>query len=362
MFANKYIEELKPYPLVTHKVWELNEKQEVLKLDWNESTIPPSPKVKENILKFLDDGKLHWYPDVDNSLLMEELLKYNKIPSGYLQYFASSDSLHEYIIRAFAFPGDKISIIAPTYDNFRAVVESAGGIVNFYYSDKNFHLDVEHFKSYLELQSPKIVYICNPNNPTGSIYNKEVLEQIISEFQHILFIIDEAYYEFTNISCKDLVIKFENIIITRTFSKAFALASFRIGYAISSRSNIALLSKIRNPKNISSLSQIAAISVLKDIEYMQNYVQQVKMAKTFFDSELKKLGFVTIGEGGNFSLIKINLSIKKEFISSLELDNIYVRDYGHVKGLENFLRITIGTKDQMKKVIECIKALNFHSL
>ncbi len=321
MFANKYIKVLKPYPLVSHRAWELQGNEDVLKLDWNEATVPPSPQVKENILKFLENGNMHWYPDVNNSLLLEELSKYNDLPIENLQYFASSDSLHEYIVRTFIEPEDRIVIVAPTYDNFRAVVESNGALTEFYYLNEDFKLDIEHFENYLTLHHPKIVYICNPNNPTGTMYKKETVEQLITKFENILFIIDEAYFEFTNNTCKDFVLEHENLLISRTFSKAFALASFRVGYVLSSQHNIKLLSKIRNPKNISTFSQIAAISVLQDKEYIQNFVNQVNEAKKFFYTELKKIGYIVMGDGGNFSMIKFDFSIKKEFIKYFELKN-----------------------------------------
>ncbi len=355
MFANKYVKVLKPYPLVSHRAWELQGKKEVLKLDWNEATFPPSPKVKENIINFLDSGNMHWYPDVNNTLLLDKLSEYNKIPVENLQYFASSDSLHEYIVRTFIEPEDRILIVAPTYDNFRAVVESNGALTEFYYLNDEFKLDLEHFENYITLHKPKIVYICNPNNPTGTLYKKEDIEQLIIKFPNTMFIIDEAYYEFTDISCKDLVVEYENILVSRTFSKAFALASFRIGYVISSQYNVKLLSKVRNPKNISTFSQIAAISVLSDIEYMKNYVDSVNKAKIFFKDELKKMNINVFDDGGNFAFLNMDFSVKKQFIEFLESKNIFVRDYGHVKGMENYLRITIGTLEQMNIVIQEIK-------
>ncbi len=354
MFANKYVKVLKPYPLVSHKAWEFENSKDVLKLDWNEATIEPSLKVKENIIKFLENGNMQWYPDVNNKLLLEELSKYVRLPKDNIQYFASSDSLHEYIVRTFIEPEDRIVVVSPTYDNFRAVVESNGALTEFYYLDEKFNLDIEHFENYLILHRPKIVYICNPNNPTGTIYEKEMIEQLLTKFRDILFIVDEAYYEFTNNTCKDLVLDYDNLLISRTFSKAFALASFRVGYAISSAHNIKLLSKIRNPKNISTFSQIAAISVLQDVGYMQKYVIEVNKAKKYFDAELLKIGYEVFGVGGNFSFIKLDFSLKSKFITFFEENNIFVRDYGHVKGMENYFRITIGTMEQMKRVLQVI--------
>lgn len=355
MFANKYVKALKPYPLVSHKAWEVENKKGILKLDWNEATIEPSPKVKENILKFLDTGTMNWYPDVNNTELLKKLSLYSKVPMENVQYFASSDSLHEYIVRTFIEPENKIVIVAPTYDNFRAVVESNGAFTEFYYLDDDFKLDIECFEHYLELHKPKMVYICNPNNPTGTLYKKELIEQLISKFENIMFIVDEAYYEFTGESCANLVLDYENILISRTFSKAFALASFRVGYVISSQHNVKMLSKIRNPKNITTFSQIAVISALDDLEYMKSYVKEVLNAKVYFKKELKKLNLNIFDDGGNFAFMQLDNSIKKDFIHNLSLQNIFIRDYKHVKGMENYLRITVGTEEQMKIVVKAIK-------
>lgn len=355
MFANKYVKVLKPYPIVSHKAWELQGLEDVLKLDWNESTEPPSPKVKEEISHFLEKGNMNWYPDVNNVRLLAALSKYTQLPVENLQYFASSDSLHEYIVRAFINPGDRIAIMAPTYDNFRAVVESNGALTDFYYLDDEFNLDLEYFENYLKLHEPKIVYICNPNNPTGTLHTKETIIKLVSTFTNTLFIIDEAYYEFTKVSCGGLVLEYENILISRTFSKAFALASFRIGYVVSSQSNIKLLSKIRNSKNISTFSQIAAIAALDDIGYMQNYVTEVLTAKKYLVESLTDLGCRVFESGGNFILIKLDFSIKTELLELLDSKNIFVRNYAHVKGMENYFRITIGTVKQMKIVFSIMR-------
>lgn len=359
MFANKYVKSLKPYPVSSHKAWEIKDKSSILKLDWNEATISPSPRVKENIIKFLDNGKINWYPDTNNINLLKEISKYNMVPLENLQYFASSDALHEYIMRVFVEPNDKITIVAPTYDNFRAVVESNGAVVDFYYLDDKFELDFENFKQHLILNTPKIVYICNPNNPTGTLYDKEDIENLVINFPSTMFVVDEAYFEFDGISCKELALKYENILISRTFSKAFALASFRIGYAITNKTNIELLSKIRNPKNITSFSQIAAISVLEDIDYVKKYVNEVKKAKEYFKRELSdlKLNFICHknGGGGNFLLIELEYLKKQKMIEFLLNKNIFVRDYSHVKNMENYFRITIGTIEQMEKVVLAIR-------
>jgi histidinol-phosphate aminotransferase len=355
MFVNSYVKNLIPYKVVTHKAWE--GKNDILKLDWNEATIPPSPKVFEAINRFLNEGSLNWYPDLDNSELLNKLATYVGLGVKNIQHFASSDSIQEYIVRTFVTCGDEVTIIMPTYDNFRVIVEGSGAVINSYYLEKDFSFNKEHFTEHLNLYKPKVVYICNPNNPTGTSYDSDVIEFFVKKFPNILFLVDEAYYEFSGRTSKDLVVNNDNIIITRTFSKAFALAGLRIGYVITSEKNIKIFSKLRNPKSVSSLAQVAVIGALDDVAYTIDYVNTVELAKKQFISDIKSLNSnkikILFGDG-NFVLCELCESVKYRLIKYLEENNVYIRDYSHLRGMEKHIRITIGTQIQMKKVFSVI--------
>lgn len=359
MFVSRFIKKLRPYKVASHKVWEVSDGSEVLKLDWNEATVPPSPAVIGAIRDFISNNHLNWYPDTNNQELIRALAEYNGIPAENVQYFASSDSLHEYVLRAFIEPDDGVTIVSPTYDNFRAVVESIGGRINYFYLDKYSVFDYRKFGDFEKSSGSKLVYLCNPNNPSGTEYDTSLIETMLKDFPGKLFILDEAYYEFTERTAKGLVSRYENIIITRTFSKAFALASFRIGYMLSCKKNIDIVNTVRNPKNISSLSQVASIAALKDIAYVRNYVREVNEAKRLFEKNLFSLAGRTLSPlksgGGNFVLLKVNENAEG-FISFLESNNIFIRNYSHVSGMEGHVRITIGTVKQMDKVFGLIKA------
>lgn len=355
MLANNYIKNLRSYPVISHKAWELPNSQEVLKLDWNEATVPPSPKVREQIEVFLSNGQLNWYPDINNEKLIKAIAEYSQVEPKNLQYFASSDALHEYIIGTFIKPRDSVTIISPTYDNFRASAESRGALVNYYKLREPFDFCQTNFSKHLEQFNPRIVYLCNPNNPTGTIYEISVIEKLVNFFPKILFIIDEAYYEFTNRSARNIAVKHHNVIVSRTFSKAFALAGFRIGYAISSVENIQYLNKIRNPKNITTLSQIAAMAALNDLSYTKTYVEEVLQTKQWLCNKLEKMKdsyFDIFKGGGNFILFKMSPKIKNRIILYLQNKNIFVRDYSHVEGMDGYIRLTIGTKEQMNRFVE----------
>ena len=357
MFANKFIKNLKPYKLVSHKAWELSYNEQVLKLDWNEATVEPSPLVKQRIIEFAENGNMNWYPDVNNSQLIALLADYCGVNQQQVQYFGSSDYLHEYLVRTFIEDGDKVLIVGPTYDNFRASAESLGGIVEFFLLNERFEFEEETFINTVEQQQPKIVYLCNPNNPTGTFVSTQRLESLVKYFPEILFIIDEAYYEFTEQSAVELISGYNNLIITRTFSKAFGLASLRIGYALSCEENIKLLTLLRNAKNINQFAQIAAIAVLEDVGYMHDYVREVKLAREAFIQAINNTEDKRIrarNGDGNFVLLEISSTLKLELIAYLEEHRIFIRNYGHVNTMENFVRVTIGTQLQMEIVSQHI--------
>ncbi len=358
MFSSHSLKKFKPYTVASHKAWEVENVGNVLKLDWNESTISPSPLVKGACESFISKEMFNWYPDVNNSNLRSLIATYCGLNSNCIDYFGSSDSLHEYIIRAFCDLNSRILMLTPTYDNFRAVAES-GGLSVFSHEVGINENDEELLKNIyknLRLINPNIVYICNPNNPTGKLYSREFLLKLISNNSEVLFILDEAYYEFTGVTLSDVVEKHPNIIICRTFSKAFGLASFRIGYAIANQKNIEVLSKIKNHKNVNAFSQVAASAALIDLDYMRDYVSDVLLAKndTFDYLSSKELFKPLASEGGNFICLEVDSKFKPILITELEKKLIFIRDLQHLNTKIPMIRITIGKREQMSRVHNAI--------
>lgn len=357
-FENRCITDLQPYKLASHKIWEGIDISKVLKLDWNEATIPPSPLVEKRLATLLNGSIFQYYPDVNNQKLIQLLAEYCAVAPDNVQYFGSSDYAQEYIVKTFLTSGDKVLILSPTYENFRVTCASVGADVHtFYYQGNDYAFDSSGFSERLNELSPKIAYICNPNNPTGTVIELEVIKDLIEAHPETLFLVDEAYYEFSGVSCARLSTEYENLLVTRTFSKAFALANFRIGYIISNSTNIASLNKVRNAKNVSSFSQEAAICALSDVSYMKKYVDEVNIAKTDFAEKLSVIFpniSIVVGHG-NFILLKFHDELDKDyFVGVLARNDIYTRDLSHVLGLENCVRITIGLSCQMTRVVEVI--------
>jgi histidinol-phosphate aminotransferase len=360
-YVNKFLRNLAPYKVASHKIWDVpvKERHKILKLDWNEATIPPTPLVQQRMTELISQPPdYNLYPSTYNEELHTLFANYAEVPKENLQYFASSDVLHEYIARVFISVGDPVLILGPTYDNFRLTCEAQGGKVHYSEFSNVFTLSEEGFENDIYNTNPSLVYLCNPNNPTGNLISLEYIEKLLINHTETLFLIDEAYFEFTGVTAKDLIFKYDNLLITRTMSKAFALASFRIGYLLSCSENILTISKVRNPKNFTTFAQVAAVAALSDIQYMKNYVNEIRLSKMQFMNFIKSMDpfLQFFNSNGNFLLIRVSeQKDKKGLISFLETNDIFVRDFSHSRHLVDCFRITIGTREQMKIVEKNIR-------
>ena len=361
-YINKYLRNFKPYRVASHKVWQVSaeKRKEILKLDWNESTIQPSPIVAESLRGLMDTRFLNYYPATYNEELHTLLAKYADLPKENVQYFASSDSLHEYISKMYITVGDPALILWPSYDNFRLTAQVAGAHVMFFELEHDFTFHADAFEEKIQRKEPSLVYICNPNNPTGLLLDKEYIKHLLDRFPTTMFLIDEAYIEFSPEStCKDLVYDYDNILISRTMSKAFGLANIRFGYLLASNENIQYISSIRNPKNITTFAQEAVIGALSDVDYMRNYVLQVEEAKAYFIESINSCcgeKFHAFPSNANFVLIRCeDLLTKQEILAYLERNNVFVRNVSQCESVRDCIRITVGTKEQMQLVIILFK-------
>ena len=363
-YMNKYLRNLKPYKTASHKIWSVtpDERAGMLKLDWNEATLPPSPAVIKAISALLERPDFfNLYPSTYNARLIEALSSYAGVPESNIQYFAGSDSLHEYIAETYIAPGDPVLILWPSYDNFRLTAEANGAIVYYSEMDEDFTFHPDALIHDIEMHNPSLVYICNPNNPTGSYAEPETLAEIIAAYPESMFVIDEAYGEFAGGSVNPLVLEHGNILVTHTMSKAFALASFRFGYLVSCAENISAISAARNSKGVTTFAQVAAIAALSDVEYMRSYVREVCEAKEVFTENVNsefsgRLHAYT--SRGNFVLVRCFPDrLKDAIMAGLEERNIFARNVSQSKSLHGCFRVTIGTCGQMKRVIKALREI-----
>ena len=351
--AKLAVQSLKPYVNGSHSRYLIQNHRKILKLDSNEATISPSPKVLAALVQYLQEGPLNWYPDIDSSELCDHLSVYTRLPSTFILTFNGSDHALETVARAFLSRGDEVIFFAPTYDHFRVYAESCEAVLVAAPETNGLTL-LERLEQSVTSQT-KMVYLVNPNNPTGELITRREIESAVSQFDQVLFVVDEAYFEFCSVTVADLVLEHKNIIVTRSFSKAFGLAGLRCGYLLAQPVLCNAVSKIRVGKNINALAQVAATAALQDLEHMRRYVEEVRDVRDWIVKKFSECNITTRITPANFILVKIAEPAK--VLAFLESHNIYIRDRSAIPQLKGFLRLTIGDKLSMKrfwKVFETI--------
>lgn len=322
---------------------------EVAKLDWNECTLPIDERFNNILLTSLNEINFFEYPNINNVKLLEALASYCCVNINNIQIFNGSDSALHHIFATFLNDDSKVLIYYPNYTQVETYIKLYtnkiiySNIVDPFY-EHNYEFDI--------IKDVDVIYFSNPNNPTGVCLDYSSIQQLIETYPNKLFIIDEAYYEFSKKTCSHLVNNFNNLIITRTFSKAFSLASMRLGYICTSPILIEYINKIRNTKEVSSFAQILGLKALENYNYVDDRIKVIVENREKFKKILEINKIIFTNSEANFVLIKVNDS---NYVTKILYDNdILVRNRGMFYGIENTIRITIGNLDNNKKIIDLI--------
>jgi len=348
----KWLDDVEAYSPVSSldQIW-AKPAQNPLKLDWNESTIPPSPKVYQSIVSFLSfSNHLNWYPELRSRSVCEAIGEYVHLPAENVMVTNGSDDALDLVCKTYLGPGDKVLIPMPTYTHFFVYVKARGGeIVPFYASDP-LDADPEGLKRALRNVRPKLVYLVSPNNPTGVTYDPDLVSDLLAEHPDTLFIVDEAYHEFYGSSDAGLVPEYNNLVVTRTFSKCFGIAGLRIGYLCTSNPVMEQLKKLHNPKSVNRLAQVAAMAALSDLPYYRAFAAEVTQAKEILKERMAERGIDIKLTPANFVLMKV--PDPPRFCKMLEEEGVYVRDRSNLPKLEGYVRISIPNVEQTLDLIQ----------
>jgi histidinol-phosphate aminotransferase len=347
------VAELKPYEAVSSQraIEALGGTSPIFKLDWNESTIPPSPNVQRVLSNFITQGaNLNWYPELGSRSLLLGLSDYTGVrPDSLLVTNGSDDALH-LICASFLDAGDEVVVPVPTYNHFIVFAQAKGAHVRQIAGDSPFGSNIATIRASLS-QRTRMLYLVSPNNPTGVLTHPEEVAAICRDYPNLLVLLDEAYFEFAQVSGIQLVEEFPNLIVTRTFSKAFGLAGLRVGYLAAHPTLIDGLSRLYNPKSVNTMAQIGALAALEDRDYLNTYLDEVSTSKEllrqFFANRRNVEAWIT---PANF--IVIRSSDVRQTLKRLESLGVYARDRSTYPGLEGCLRMTVGTVEQTQRLLE----------
>jgi len=339
----------------------LSGKNNIIKLSSNESSYGPSPKVLEKINLQETLSNSHRYPNIDGSKLRDKLASINYLNANQIVLGCGSDETLLFVALAFCQDGDEIIHAQHGFEMYSIITKIVGATSKLVKEDENFKVTIT---SILDQVTPstKIIYLANPNNPTGTYLTRNEIIALLEKLpKSIILVLDGAYAEYVTKEDYDnsfsLVDQFANVIITRTFSKAYGLAGIRLGWCYSSEKVASILNKVKGPFNTQSLSQEMAIIALDDKEYLNKVIKSNQEIKRWFEAELKNIKIKTLPSEGNFSFVETSDEEAKKISSHLANSGIIVRQLDSY-GLPNCLRITIGTKEEMEVTINSLKSLS----
>jgi histidinol-phosphate aminotransferase len=324
-----------------------------MRLDFNENTLACSPRVLESLSR-IAAADLTKYPErqvvealaaVHLGLRPEQVVLTNGV----------DEAIHV-LCETYVDAGDEILIPVPTYTMYEVYGSGTDGRVVTVQAGDNF---VFPFERLLHAISPatKMIAIANPNSPTGSTVTREQILAIAGRAPHAIVLVDEAYFHFFGESVADLIGIVPNLMLARTFSKAYGLAGLRLGLLAGARDSIEWVRRVLSPYSVNSLALACLPAALEDEDYLKWYVGEVRSARTEFEAAMSKAGVKRWPSQANFVLTDIGAR-HREFVSAMHRKGILVRDRSADPGCDGCVRITIGTREQMQKAItafhECL--------
>ncbi|MEW5759473.1 MAG: histidinol-phosphate transaminase [Candidatus Thermoplasmatota archaeon] len=333
-------EELDKIP--QHKPYKIYKNE--IRMDMNTNLIGKNPVLKktEKILTTLD---LNSYPTKEYDKFKSELRKKFGIDEDMVLIGNGSDEVIDRAMRAMIKPNDKIVILKPSFPNYKtfAIINFASIVETpLKLNGNNWSFEPQKI---LE-EKPKLCIIANPNNPTGNCFDKEKIFEILD---NSIVLLDEAYAEFSGETFTKYTKEYKNLLVIRTFSKAYGLAGLRVGYGIGNEEIIKIIEKVIPAYNVNSLSLAIATEALKDEKFLKKTLTEIKKERSFLNEKLKKLGFVVYPSVTNFLLVKPPIDAEK-LCKKLEEKGIIIKNVY----FENCVRITVGNRKMNKLLLNGI--------
>ncbi len=322
----------------------------VVKLNTNENPFPPSPKVMQAI-RDVEAEALRRYPNPTADAFREAVGKLWGLSADHFIAGNGSDDILTIATRTFIGPGETLAYPEPTYSLYPVLAKLEEAKVETVNWEKNWQLPIEALVD----TKAAAIYLANPNAPTGTFVQPEEVAKLAKKF-HGLVLVDEAYADFADGHCIGLVKDHANVVVSRTLSKAYSLAGLRFGYAVAQPAVIEQMMKVKDSYNCDAISVIAATAAIEDQEYAARSWDHVKAERQRLTDELNAIGWTVIPSQANFVFATVPGGHAKAAYLGLKEQGILVRFFDKA-GLNDKLRITVGTSQENNALLGGIKAL-----
>ncbi|NOY10800.1 MAG: histidinol-phosphate transaminase [Archaeoglobi archaeon] len=316
--------------------------REVIQLASNENPYPPA----ENVIAAIKNSifRINRYPSPYYRELKKAISEYTGFGVENIAVSSGASDIIRLVTDILLDPLDRVFVPMPSYTMYvmYSMLREASLETRVY---EGYRIDGCYERG-------KLAFLCSPNNPTGNVVERKVIEEFLQNFEYV--VVDEAYCEFSGISCADLLEHYDNLIVLRSFSKFFGLAGMRVGYAIADEKVVRAIEKIRNPFSLSMLGQIAAVEALKSVEYYRRVAEIILSERERMRRELEKR-FYVYESSANFLLVKHDVP---DIAERLMEEGVLVRDVTGLEGLDGpHFRVTVGRKEENDRFLEVVSGL-----
>jgi histidinol-phosphate aminotransferase len=335
----------------------------LIKLNTNENPYPPSPRVLKAI-KAAADRRLRLYPNPTAQSLRGKLARLHRCKPENIIVGNGSDELLAMAVRCFVEPAShnthpsraQVQFFSPSYSLYLVLAEIHGAAPNPVSLNPDFGLPgISELKRGKQCHfNAALTFITTPNAPSGRGYTTAQLQELCQALQGIV-VLDEAYVDFADESALSLSLKYPNVLVARTFSKAYSLCFQRVGYFVGHPDLISALHKIRDSYNVNGLGQVAALATLDDLPYYRANFRKIIATRDQLSHELAELGFKVLPSQTNFILVSPPIDSAKNWLQKLRDRKILVRWFDQ-PSIRQYLRITVGTPQEARALIKAIKA------
>lgn len=320
----------------------------IIKLNTNENPYPPSPKALE-VLHHLDSEWLRRYPDPYANAFRQAVQEALDVPADWVIVGNGSDEILNVVIRACADDNRTVAYPMPTYVLYRTLAEiQPAQSVEIPYGD-GFELPIDA----LLAENAAVTFIASPNSPSGHVIHNDQLRRLAAGLSGVL-VIDEAYVDFADETALPLIHEFDNVIVIRTLSKGYSLAGLRLGFGMAQPSLLSGLFKVKDSYNIDAIATLVGSAAMRDQDYKNDCAEKVKISRAKLFTALQDLGFDVLPSQTNFLLARPPQGNAAEIQQFLKDQGLLVR-YFKQPGLDDKLRITVGTEDQNQRLLELLR-------
>jgi len=320
-----------------------------LRLDFNENTVGCSPAVRRALAK-LTPKIVSMYPEYERST--RHLARHFGVAYEELLLTNGGDDALRLFFDAFVDAGSPVVICEPTFPMYRYWSEVAGATLEVYRYGANMEFPLEGVLAGLAAK-PRVLFVCNPNNPTGTLLETSAIERILQAATHTAVVLDEAYAEFSGVSVVRWVKQYRQLFVVRTFSKAAGLAGLRLGAVIADAKSLGFLRRATAPFPVNVAALVAAEAAVGDAKTMERYVKNILRTRAWFEEKLRELNVKTWPSAGNFLLADLGAN-GSEMCARIQKAGVLLRDRSKDIG-PGIVRVTIGTQREMERLLKLIK-------